>query len=74
MSLTLHAIGGVMITGAPVDLCCPEGQKDTRDPLIIVGRGWDGLLHTKTKTRVLFCDVKAVSHFCLVFVVAKVDH
>ena len=56
MSLTLHAIGGVMITGAPVDLCCPEGQKDTRDPLIIVGRGWDGLLHTKTKKRVLYCD------------------
>ena len=73
MSLTSHAIGGVMITGGPVDLCCPEGQKDTRDPLIIVGRGWDGLLHQKTKKRVLFCDVKAVLHFCLVFVVAKVD-
>ena len=64
MSLTPHAIGDVMVTGGPVDLCCPEGQKDTRDPLIIEGRGWDGLLHQKNKKKVLYCDLKAVSYFC----------
>ena len=37
MSLTPHAIGDLMITGGPVDLCCPEGQKVT---LSREGFGW----------------------------------
>ena len=58
MSLTPHAIGGDMITGGPVDLCCPEGQKDTRDPGG-VGMGYC-VQRQKDKKIVLYCDVKAV--------------